>query len=306
MAATVYFESASEVATLTNTFSVGGTATDPTTISLIITDPESTTTTYTFADLEITKTATGVYTKDITCSIAGEWTFEWVGTGDVVDTEVGTWTVFDTALGRLYATVHALKSRLGLVATDTASDYELHLACFASSRAVEQFCQRLFWRTAAATIRTFIPDNPYCVKLPVFCDLVSASAVKTDATGDGTFETTWAAGDYQLLPHNPTAAPETKPYTEVKAVGTRTFPLPTAVLARDDRVQITGVWGWPAVPYGVRQSALITAAEVYRSKSTFEAQGGYEEMAGFMLRRNPFARDLIKPYVHPRARVLVA
>ena len=303
MAATVYFESASEVATLTNTFSVGGTATDPTTITLIITDPESTTTTYTFADLEITKTATGVYTKDITCSIAGEWTFEWVGTGDVVDTEVGTWTVFDTALGRLYATVQALKSRLGLPATDTASDYELHLVCFAASRMVENYTQRVFWRGTSQT-RTFTPKDAYCLRLPVFNDLVSVTTLKTDATGDGTFETTWASSDYQLKPVNPGSAPETRPYTRIDAVGTRTFPLPTLLLARSDRVEVTGVWGWPAVPYSVRQSALITAAELYRSKSTFEAQGGYEEMAGFVLRRNPFALDLVKPY--RRTPVLVA
>ena len=303
MAATVYFESASEVATLTNTFSVDGTATDPTTITLIITDPESTTTTYTFADMEITKTATGIYTKDITCSIAGEWTFEWVGTGAVVDTEVGTWTVFDTALGRLYATVQALKSRLGLPATDTASDYELHLACFAASRMVENYTQRVFWRGTSQT-RTFTPKDAYCLRLPVFNDLVSVTTLKTDATGDGTFETTWAASDYQLHPVNPGSAPETRPYTRIDAVGTRTFPLPTAVLARSDRVEVTGVWGWPAVPYSVRQSALITAAELYRAKSTFEAQGGYEEMAGFVLRRNPFALDLIKPY--RRTPVLVA
>ena len=55
-------------------------------------------------------------------------------------------------------------------------------------------------------------------------------------------------------------------------------------------------------------SAAVMSAdcrtELYRSKSTFEAQGGYEEMAGFVLRRNPFALDLVKPY--RRTPVLVA
>jgi hypothetical protein len=307
MGASVFFESASELATLTNTFTVGGTLTDPTTITLVITDPQGALTTYTFALAEITKVSVGLYRKDITCSLAGEWQYEWVGTGAAVDTEVGTWTVLDTTLGRLYATLQTLKSRLGLASTDTADDYELHTACFAASRAVEQYCQRTFWRgDSDGEARTFIPDDGYCVKLPPFCDLVSVVSLKADASGDGVFDTTWAASDYQLLPHNPGAAPELRPYTELKAVGTRTFPLPTAVLARDDRVEITGVWGWPAVPYGVKQSALITAAEVFKSKSTFEAQMGFDEMAQFVLRRNPIARDLIKPYRHLRATVLVA
>lgn len=300
MGAVVFFESASELAKLTNTFKVDGTPTDPTGISLIVTDPEDAVTTYTFADTQITKTSTGVYTKDITCDKAGEWTYEWVGTGDVVDTEAGTWTVFDTTLGRLYATVQSLKSRLGL--TDEQDNYELHTACFATSRAVEQHCQRMFWR--AAGTRTFVATEQYLLKLPVFCDLVSVVALKTDAGGDGTFETTWSSGQYQLLPLNPDAAPERRPYTAVKPL-VRVWPVPRGALVRDDRIQIEGVWGWPAVPYGVRQSALITAAEVFRSKSTFEAQMGYDEMATMVLRRNPIARDLLKPYRHPQA-VLMA
>lgn len=302
--ATVFFESASELATLTNTFKVDGVATDPDTVSLIITDPEGTATTYTFAAAEITKSDTGVYTKDITCDKAGEWSYEWVGTGAATDTEVGTWTVLDTALGRLYPTVQALKSRLGLTASDTSDDYELHLACFAASRMLENYCERLFWRGTSET-RTYVPTSQYLLKLPPFNDFVSVSTVATDSSGNGTFDVSWAAGDYQLLPHNPTAAPERKPYMSIKALA-RTFPLPVTALARDDRIQVTGVPGWPAVPYSVRQSGLISAAELFKSKSTFEAQMGYDEMAQFVFRRNPMARDLIKPYRHPLATVLMA
>jgi hypothetical protein len=294
VAALVFFESASELATLTNTFSVDDVPTDPTTISLIVTDPEGAATTYTFAALEITKTSTGVYTKDITCDKSGDWMAKWIGTGTVVDTEVVTWTVQETALGGLHVNLHAVKSRVGIEATDTRDDFELHFACFAASRMAEHYCQRLFRRTA--TTWTFVPDDPYCLRLPEFSDIVSVTTLKTDASGGGTFDTTWAATDYQLLPHNPTAAPEARPYTKIKAVGTRTFPLPTSRLARDDRAQIAGIFGWPKIPYSVRQSGLITAAEVFRSKSTFEAQAGYDEMVQFMLKRNPFALDLLKPY----------
>jgi hypothetical protein len=300
--ALVFFESASELATLTNTFTVDDVATDPTTITLVITDPEGTETTYTFADAEITRTSAGVYTKDIVCDKAGEWTFRWQGTGDATDTEVGTWTVFDVTLGRLYATVAALKSRLGGGIDHDRDDYELHTACFAASRMVEHYCQRFFYRTTSEA-RTFAPHNPYLLKLPEFNDLVSVTTFKTDTSGNGTFDVTWASTDYQLLPVNPSAGAEQKPYTKVKALA-RMFPLPFGPLSRDDRVEITGVFGWPALPYSVKQSALITAAELFKSKSTFEAQMGYEEMAQLIVRRNPMALDLVKPY--RRHAVLVA
>lgn len=295
--ANVFFESASELATLTNTFTVDGAETDPDTITLTITEPDGSSTSYTFAEAEITKSSTGVYTKDITCDSAGTWAFEWVGTGAAVDTEVGTWQVFDTTLGRLYATVSALKSRLG----DTAStdDFEYHTACFAASRVVEHYCQRFFYRTSSTTA-TYVADNLYRLVLadtdPWAGDLVSVSTLKSDESGDGTYETTWSASDYQLWPVNAAVGPETRPYIEIRAVGDRTFPLPSTPLSHRDQVQVTGVLGWPAVPYSVKQAALIIAAELFKSKSTFEAQMGFDEMAQFAMRRNPMSLDLLKPY----------
>jgi hypothetical protein len=265
MSATVFYSSSNELATLTNTFKVNGAATDPTTVTLTITEPDGTTTAYTYAATEITRTGTGVYTKDVTSDSAGTWQYEWEGTGTATDAVAGTWEVQETSLGRLYCTLEALKSRLSI--TNTDDDLELHGACFGASRWVEQHTDRHFWRTSSSEVRTFVPDNGYCLELPAFNDLVSITTLKTDASGDGTFETTWTSGDYQLLPVNPGAAPETKPYTEIKAVGSLTFPwLCTTSLARDDRVQITGVFGWPAVPRAVKQAAALLAAELYRTK----------------------------------------
>jgi hypothetical protein len=294
MSAVVFYESSSELATLGNTFSVSGTATDPTTVSLAVTDPTGTTTTYTYAGATITKTATGVYTKDIACSTAGTWTAVWTGTGTASDVATSTWEVWETALGHLYATVDALKSRLGI--TDTADDVELHGACYAASRWVEQFCQRLFYRSATGTARTFVAQDWWTVKFPEFSDVVSVSALATDDAGDGTFETTWSASDYQLLPNNPSAAPETRPYTSVRAVAGRTFPLPWGMAAREDRVQITGVYGWPAVPVAVKQAALIVASETFKLKDSFAGQGGFNEYGPVPLRRNPQAIDFLRPY----------
>lgn len=257
---TVFFSDANELATLTNVFKVNGVATDPTAVTLTVTSPTGVTPTPT-----ITTPAAGTYTADITCNEAGTWQYLWEGTGTVVDAVAGTWEVQETQVGKLYCTVEALKSRLSI--TDDSDDLELHGACFGASRWLEQYCERHFWRTAATEVRTFEPSDLWCLKLPEFNDLVSVASLKTDAGGDGTFETTWLTSDYQLLPYNPGAAPERRPYTKVKAVGSQTFPWTVSgVTQRDDLVQITGVFGWPAIPHAVKQAAALLAAELYRTK----------------------------------------
>lgn len=297
MGAAVFFESTSELARLSNTFTVDGVATDPSTVSLTLTDPTGAATTYTYAAAQITKDATGVYHKDVTCSLAGEWQYQWIGTGAATDTTVGTFTVQETAVGRLYVTVQALKSRLGIGATDTVDDYELHAACFAASRAIENHTGRLFWRTAAGTVRTFEADSSVRLRLPRFCDLVSVSEVATDPSGSGSFGTVWSASDYQLLPQNPSAGPETRPYDELRAVGSLTFPYPCGRWSgRLDRVRITGVFGWPAVPWSIRQAAMILAQETFKAKDTFGGVAGFGEFGVVRLRENPLLGTYVDPY----------
>lgn len=286
---TVFYQSASELATLTNTFKVGGVATDPTTISLAITAPSGTTTTYTYAASQITRTSAGVYTKDIACSEAGIWQFVWTGTGAASDVEAGTWTVQTTELTKLYATVEELKSRFGGL-SDTTDDLELRLAAEAISRGIDDHCNRHFWRGTAT--RTFEATSPYCVSVG---DLVSVTTLKTDAAGDGTFETTWATTDYQLRPVNATTGAEAWPYTEIRAVGTQMFPTWRSALARDDRVQVVGVFGWPTLPAAVKQAALILAADVFQLKNAPFGMHSFGDFA-MRVRDNPRAMMLLAPY----------
>lgn len=295
MSSTVFYESASELATLTNTFSVAGVPTDPTAITLVVTDPAGAATTYTFALGEITRTGTGDYEKDIACPTAGTWTYLWVGTGSATDAQAGTWEVLPTDVGKLYATVEALKSRLGNITT-TTNDTECHGACFAASRWVEQHCQRVFYRSAAATVRTFTPTDLYCVQMPGFNDLVSVSALATDSAGDGTFETVWAAADFQLWPSN-TAGPEMQPYTEIRAIGSQTFPVYYGYShTRRDRVQVTGVYGWPAVPRAVREATLIKAEELFKLKEAPFGVAGGDDFGLIRIRENRPALMLLDPY----------
>jgi hypothetical protein len=297
VSASVFFSSASELATLTNTFSVNSVPTAPTSVTLTVTSPSNVISTPT-----TTSPGTGVYTADITCDEDGTWQYQWVGTGVATDTAVGTWDVLETNLGHLYCTVEALKSRIGLAVTHSVADAELHAACFAASRWVEQHTDRIFYRTLSA-VRTFVPYDWRCLTLPAFNDLVSMSALKTDTAGDGTFATTWSAGDYQLLPYNPAAAPEQRPYDEIRAILSKTFPYWPGTLYRRDVVQLTGIWGWPKVPTAVKQAAAIIATDLFALKDApFGAEGSAEFAT--QVGDNRRAMRLLEPYC--RNTVLVA
>jgi len=286
MSATVFFDSTSELATLTNIFEVSGTPTDPSTVTLTVTDPDGNVTTPT-----PTHAGVGTYTADITCSTDGEWQCLWESTGTATDAEPGTWTVLETALGRLYCPIRAIKSRLNI--THDNSDYELHSACFAVSRWIEQHCERAFYRTLAQA-RTFVPDDCYTLRLPEFCDLVTATTIKTDTAGDGSYATTLSAADYELLPRNPLAAPEQLPYTEIHRLG-GTWPETWTSGSRRATIQVTGVWGWPKVPHAVRQAAAIIVADTYKLK---DAPFGIEGSGEFTIQVGENARALkfLAPY----------
>lgn len=287
--ATVFYVGAAEQATLTNTFSVAGVATDPTTISLTVTDPTGDATTYTYAAAQITRTSAGIYTKDLACSEAGTWHYVWTGTGTASDVVAGTWTVFSTDTNKLYCSVEELKSRFKV--DDTLDDFELKLAVESVSRWIDGYCDRRFWR--GTDTRTYSARGLYCLEVD---DLVSVTTLKTDEAGDGTFETTWDTTDYQLLPVNPSAGPETRPYTDLRAVGSRTFPIAYSPMARCDRVQIVGVFGWPAVPAAVNHAALILAAELAKLKDAPFGVAGFGDFGTTRVRQNPKAAMLLAPY----------
>lgn len=290
MSATVFLSGTAELATLANTFSVAGVATDPTTVTLTITSPTGAyTASYTHAASQITHSSAGVYTKDIACAEAGIWKYVWTGTGTASDIQEGTWTVQGSDLAKLYCTVEELKSRFGGV-SDANEDLEFRQVVDTVSRAIDEYCQRQFWR--GSTTRTYQATHPYCMRVD---DLVAVTALNTDPAGDGTFDTAWASSDYQLLPPNAATHAEARPYTEIRAVGSYTFPTCRSHLARDDRVQVAGVFGWPAVPAAVKQAALIMAADYYKLK---DAPGGMHSFGDFAvrIRENSRAVLLLNPY----------
>lgn len=166
------------------------------------------------------------------------------------------------------------------------------------TRWVDEFCQRHFWQDGAIgseVARTFAASNPWCLNFGPFNDLVSITELATDEAGDGTFETTWAASDYQLQPVN---QPTGRPFTSIEAVAGRLFPVRWWPEGRGDRVQVTGVWGWAAVPDAVYQATLIQAARVFKRKDAPEGVVGFDQFGTIRVssRPDPDVEALLSPY----------
>ncbi len=232
-------------------------------------------------------------------TVDGLWQGVWTGTGTASDVVAFTWTVTAATPGRWYTSLEEVKSRLGV--PDSSDDFEIQLAIQAAARWIEGRCGRYFWR--GTDTRTYIPQDLYRTRTD---DLVSVTALATDPSGTaptgGTFPVSWASSNYQLLPYNPGKAGEPWPYNQVRAVGGLTFPwVVPLLLMRADRVQVTGVFGWPAVPLAVKQAALLLASDLFKLKDApFGVAGsadlGVIRVAGISAQ----VESLLEPYIDYR------
>jgi hypothetical protein len=290
LSATVFYNDVNEIATLTNVFKVSGTPTDATLATLTITDPTGAVTTP-----AVTHSGTGTYTANVACPVTGIWTYLWEGTGTASDAVAGTWTVTTVALNQRYCSVEELKSRLAI--PDSSDDLELTLAVEAASRSVDEICGRYFWR--GTDTRTYVPQSLYGQQLD---DIVSVSTFKVDFDGDGVFEQTWTQGtDYALTvspgKYNTAAKGETWPWTGFQVIGTSKFAPFVWPWSHQDRYQVTGVFGWPAVPLAVRQAALIAAADLFRLKDAPFGVAGFGEFGVVRVQQNGRVLALLRRYI---------
>jgi hypothetical protein len=288
--ATVFYADPNEYATLQNIFKVNGVPTDPTTVTLTVTDPTGAVTTP-----SATHVTTGTWTANVACTIAGVWTYLWEGTGTASDAVAGTWTVGTTALGQNYCTVEELKSRLGI--SDSTDDFELGLAAAGASRAIDEITGRYFWRGTGT--RTYIPES---ISRQSLDDLVSVTSLAVDRDGDGVFEETWAQGtDYALEvapgKYNAAAKGELWPYTAAVVItGGRLFPY-VWMWSHLDRIQVTGVFGWPAVPLNVKNAAIIAGAQIFKIKDAPFGIAGFGEFGVVRVQSNPQVMWLLHRYI---------
>lgn len=291
----VFFNHTSELATVSTVFAVDGVATDPTTVSLTITDPDGTTTTYTYTADEIQRTGTGAYRKDISCASTnpGPWTYTWAGTGPATDADSGSWTTYN--VGKRYATLEKLRGRVDR--SDTVRDDELLDALDDASRQIDDDTGRRFWLDATTSAKVINPrgrvirgDDGERLLVP---DIGSTTGliVEVGTVTAGVFSGT-AVTDYETGPDD---AP-----TDGHAIEWLLRPASCWRLGPLTRIRITARWGWPVVPVPIRGAALLLAHRRYRRRGSPEGVAGFGDMGVVRVSRfDPDYDNAIGRYVLP-------
>jgi hypothetical protein len=295
---------------------------DPTLVNCVVTDPTGLVTTYNYNGAgpynTITRTSTGNFALTLSGLTAGGlYTFTWIGTGASVNQVTpGTFRLIpitDTDSAGMqywYCSREELKSRLQIEVDDDDDDYEIQLALHAVTDWINVYCGRHFYQITE--VRTYRPCNVWNLEID---DLVTCTSVDLDYDGDGIYEVHWTEGtDFQLLryadhynKHNMgVARPDN--YLQV-LMGSNGNPsggqwLPWLwPFTRQDRVQITGVWGWPSVPPNVTQAALILAADLFKAKDAPWGIAGIGDLGMVKVQSNPWVAELLRSYINMSAKV---
>jgi hypothetical protein len=205
------------------------------------------------------------------------------------------------ALGDTYATVEELKSRLSIPLTKIDFDDDLQDALTAASEEIEKHCNRQFNKATSASARDYAVKYPYTADVDDFYS-TTGLIIQTDATGDGTFETTWIAGDYELHPLNGIVDGQPGwPYSEVQAVNTQRFP--GGWRYRRARLRVTALWGWANVPAPVKTACLIMAARNFQLKDAPLGVAGMSDFGVVRVQDDKIAQSKLSKYV--RNKILV-
>jgi hypothetical protein len=153
-----------------------------------------------------------------------------------------------------YASLSQVKSALRI--TDSVDDSLLEMAIESGSRAIDGYTNRSFSPLGTAT-RVFTPNDYLVVEID---DLITLTDLKTKSDDDSTFDTTWSADDYQLEPLNGRVDGLPTSFTHIRAVGDYLF----SQWDGEATVQVTGTWGWSAVPIAVTQACVIQSSRIYK------------------------------------------
>ena len=217
MSSQVLYSSPTEAIAVTSVafLDLSGAVTDPSSITLVLTDPTGTITNYTYASgsglNNITKISTGYYSLTVDgISVAGLYTYVWIGSGNnVQQVTPGTFrlvplTQVGYGMQYWYTGLEELKSRLGLSPTDknyNLFNYEQQLAIHTTANWINKYCGRHFYQLQES--RTYQPNEIW--ELPID-DIAPATVgnttVAVDYDGDGVYETNWGT-PAQLLGSNP-------------------------------------------------------------------------------------------------------
>jgi hypothetical protein len=198
-----------------------------------------------------------------------------------------------------YVELEDMKKTLTLDGTSFAN-LDIAEVIAAASRKVDDHVGRRFYADAdAAQVRYYTPSDPWTLEVD---DIVTVTSLKTDDGGDGTFENTWTVNvDYTAEPLN--AAADGRPWTRFCVHPSGGYVFPTSF---PRSVEVTGKFGWAAVPAKVKTATKLVAARYVkriRESPTGVVGFGLDGAVVRMMTIDPDVEDMLQPFCR---RVLVA
>lgn len=194
------------------------------------------------------------------------------------------------ALSDPYASLADLKAYMSV--TPVTHDVLLNDALSAASRGIESVCHRQFNDAGTPTARVYRPVHSTLVEVDDF-HTVTGLVVKTSTGGDGVYDATWAATEFEKRPLNGIVGGQPGwPFSTLWSDGTRLFP--TSGFAS---VEVTARWGWATVPAPVKQACLIVATEIYKTKEAPFGIAGTTDYGTVRVRENPMVMKKLAPYI---------
>jgi hypothetical protein len=194
-----------------------------------------------------------------------------------------------------YATRNQVKAALRIGTADTIDDDLIDNCVGAASRLIDGYCNRRFWSNGTATRVYQAEDSFYCS-----IDDIAGTAItlKTSSFADGNFDVTWSASDYQLEPLNGNLDGLTWSYDKIRAVGDYLFPTVNANYGEQALVQVTAVFGWPAIPEPVTQATIIQASRIFKRYDSPLGVAGFGDLGAIRVSRylDPDMAQLVEPY----------
>ena len=154
-----------------------------------------------------------------------------------------------------YCTLADVKAALRI--QDTVDDALIENSINSASRLIDQYCNRYFYSGTAGEVRYYKANDGFTCWID---DAQTITQVVTASVDPTIFDTTWDAGDYQVLPINRIANGGYYPVTALAATDNYLFP----VWADISLVKVTGTYGWPQVPEPIKFAAIIQASRLFK------------------------------------------
>lgn len=260
-----------------------------TTMAWLVTAPDGTTSTP-----AVTHTSTGIYDSFIDLTQAGAWNGKWTASGTIVDVSYVEVDAQNPSEQK-YVSLDEFKAIFNITSTDQDVDITAKLA--SAQERVEKDCGRRFWKDSTASQRIYTPRHLELLRID---DLASDQGVIVEIGSQGGSWSTLDVNAYEFKPDN--AIVDNRPVEYINRVsgywtigrGSYNY----YGLGRDQRVRVTGVWGWPVVPESIKNATVLLAARLLRRKDSPEGIKGFSDFGVVRVTRyDPDYDNLIGPFV---------